>query len=343
MLRRLADQTVDILHEDGRAKAIRTDWRQRVKVLRPVLAEEEANNAGITKQDVALAIKASFQGASIGVYREGDELLPIVLRSPEEEQGDVATINNLQIWSPAAQQSIPLRQVVSRFETAFEDEIIQRLNRKSTITVHADPEGDTAAALLARIKPQVEELEMGADYELEWWGEYRDSKRAQAGIAASLPMFLMAMVLIVIMMFNALRQPLIIWLIVPLALIGVVGGLLAFRQPFGFMALLGFLSLSGMLIKNAIVLVDEVETQRRQGAPDFRAIVDSGMSRLRPVAMAALTTALGMIPLFADAFFVAMAVTIVIGLLVATVLTMIVLPVLYTILFQVKYDESVLD
>ena len=148
------------------------------------------------------------------------------------------------------------------------------------------------------------------------------------------------MVLVVIALFNSLRLPLIIWLTVPLAVIGVAAGLLATNQPFGFMALLGFMSLSGMLIKNAIVLVDEIEQQQRDGNPPFRAIVDSGVSRLRPVAMAALTTALGMIPLLADAFFVAMAVTIIAGLAAATVLTMIVLPVFYTLFFRVKYDTS---
>jgi multidrug efflux pump subunit AcrB len=276
----------------------------------------------------------------VGVYREGDELLPIISRAAEAERGDIASANNLQIWSPAAQQSIPLRQVVQDFETTFEDEILQRLNRKTTITVHADPAEGTAAALLERIKAQVEGLEMGPDYELEWWGEFRDSKRAQAGIAASLPFFLLAMVLIVIALFNSLRLPLIIWLVVPLAVIGVTWGLLATKQPFGFMALLGFMSLSGMLIKNAIVLIDEIQQQRREGSPPFKAIVDSGVSRLRPVAMAALTTALGMIPLLADAFFVAMAVTIIAGLMAATVLTMVVLPVLYSVFFRVKYDES---
>ncbi len=181
---------------------------------------------------------------------------------------------------------------------------------------------------------------MGPDYELEWWGEYRDSKRAQAGIAASLPFFLLIMVLIVIALFNALRQPLAIWLIVPLALIGVTLGLLVTAQPFGFMALLGFMSLSGMLIKNAIVLVDEIEVQKRSGAEMFQAIVGSGVSRLRPVAMAALTTALGMIPLLFDAFFIAMAVTIIFGLMIATVLTMVIVPVLYATFFGVRVPES---
>jgi multidrug efflux pump subunit AcrB len=339
-LRSLANQAMDILYADGGAKAIRTDWRQRVKQIRPVVDEEQANNAGVTTPDVALVLKGTFEGASVGVYRENDELLPIVMRAPEKERADVASMNNLQIWSPAAAQFIPLRQVVSGFETLFEDELVQRLNRKSTITVHADPISGPPSVVFNRIRPQVEALEMGPGYELEWWGEYRDSGRARAGMAASLPFFFMSMVLIVIGLFNALRQPLVIWTTVPLALIGVTAGLLVTGQPFGFMALLGFMSLSGMLIKNAIVLIDEIELQKRAGSAVFKAVVDACVSRLRPVSMAALTTALGMIPLLPDAFFVAMAVTIIAGLMVATVLTMLVVPVLYAILFRVKYEPQ---
>ena len=339
-LRSLANQTMDILYADGGAKAIRTDWRQRVKQIRPVVDEEQANNAGVTTPDVALMLKGTFEGASVGVYRENDELLPIVMRAPEKERADVASMNDLQLWSPAAAQFIPLRQVVSGFETLFEDELVQRLNRKSTITVHADPISGPPSVVFNRIRPQVEALEMGPGYELEWWVEYRDSGRARAGMAASLPFFFMTMVLIVIGLFNALRQPLVIWTTVPLALIGVTAGLLVTGQPFGFMALLGFMSLSGMLIKNAIVLIDEIELQKRAGSAIFKAVVDACVSRLRPVAMAALTTALGMIPLLPDAFFVAMAVTIIAGLMVATVLTMLVVPVLYAILFRVKYEPQ---
>ena len=342
VLRKLANEAMDIFHADGGAKAIRTDWRQRVKLIRPIVDDEQANNAGLTTPDVAIALKVGFEGLTVGVYREHDELLPIVYRAPDEERRDVISMNNLQIWSPAASQSIPLRQVVSGFETKFEDELVMRLNRKSTITIHADPISGAPSVVFNRIRAQVEALEIGPDYELEWWGEYRDSGRAQAGMAASMPFFGLAMVLITVMLFNGLRQPLVIWLTVPLALIGVTYGLLATGQPFGFMALLGFMSLSGMLIKNAIVLIDEVEIQKRTGNPELRAVVDACVSRLRPVAMAALTTALGMIPLLPDAFFVAMAVTVISGLIVATVLTMLVLPVLYAILFRIKYDPEVL-
>ncbi len=343
VLRDLAEQTMAILHEDPDAKAIRTDWRQRVLVMRPVVAEEEANNAGVTTQEVALAIRSSFEGAPVGVYREGNELLPILFRAPEEERGNVASVNNLQIWSPAANKAIPLRQVVEDFETVVEDDILQRLNRKTTITVHADPAYGTAPSLFERVRDKVEALELGPDYQLEWWGEYRDSQQAQGGIGKSLPFFFLAMVVIVIALFNSLRLPLIIWLTVPLSVIGVTAGLLAANQPFGFMALLGFMSLSGMLIKNAIVLIDEIETQQRNGVNALKAVVMSGVSRLRPVAMAALTTALGMIPLLTDAFFVAMAVTIIAGLCAATVLTMVVVPVFYAVFFRVKFDRSLLE
>ena len=339
-LRALASETMEILHEDGGAKAIRTDWRDQVKVIRPIIAEEEANYAGVATPDVALTIAMGFEGDQVSVYRERDELLPIIIRAPEPERSEVQSIQNLQIWSPAARQNIPMRQVVSAFETDFEDEIVQRLNRKSTITVHTDQKSGASSTLLSRIRPKVEALEKGPDYEIEWWGEYRDSSRAQAGIAASLPFFLLSMVLIVIGLFNSLRQPLVIWLCVPLGIIGVTAGLLLTSQPFGFMALLGFMSLSGMLIKNAIVLIDEIELQKTQSADVYKAIVESGVSRLRPVAMAALTTALGLIPLVFDAFFVAMAVTVIFGLMVATVLTMVVVPVFYAIFFRVPAPDA---
>jgi multidrug efflux pump subunit AcrB len=335
VLRELAGQAEHILRHDGAAKAIRIDWREPVPVVEPVLAEAEANLAGITRDDIATTIRAGFEGEPTGVYREGDELLPIIFRATQAERSDIASIQNLQVWAPAAGQYIPLRQVVSDFDSVFEDAIIQRLNRKPTITVHADPATGQASSLLERIRPQVEALPLGQDYELQWWGEYKSSKEGKEGIAASVPFFFVSMVLIVIALFNALRQPLIIWLTVPLALIGVTAGLLLTKQPFGFMALLGFMSLSGMLIKNAVVLIDEIELQKKGDKALFDAIVDSGVSRLRPVSMAALTTALGLIPLLLDAFFVSMAVTIIFGLMVATVLTMVVVPVLYAIFFRV--------
>ena len=170
-------------------------------------------------------------------------------------------------------------------------------------------------------------------------GEYEDFGDAQASLAGNIPPIGVLIFLTVVILFNSLRQPLIIFLTVPLAIIGVTMGLLVMDQPFGFMALLGFMSLVGMLIKNAIVLIDEINNQIDSGKESFTAIVDSGISRVRPVSMAALTTVMGMVPLLTDAFFAAMAVTIMFGLAFATVLTLVVVPVLYAILFKIRSPE----
>jgi len=174
---------------------------------------------------------------------------------------------------------------------------------------------------------------------MAWGGDAESSAKAGASLAATIPIFFGLMVLIIVWLFNSIKKMLVIWLTVPLAIIGVTVGLLMLNQPFGFMALLGLLSLAGMLIKNAVVLIDEIDNQLAGGKPAFQAVVDSGVSRLIPVSMAASTTILGMLPLLQDAFFIAMAVTIMFGLGFATVLTLIVVPVLYTIFFRIKYEN----
>ncbi len=339
-IRRLAGEVEALMHADGGAKAIRNSFREKVKSVVPVISEEIANLNGVTRTQLADQLKIGFEGLGVGVYRERDELLPIVVRAREEQRSDVASIANLQIWSEAGQGFIPVRQVVSSFETVYEDTIIMRRDRKRTVTVHCDPSEGSANALLARLLPKIEAIGLPPGYKIEIGGEYEDGRNAQAGLAATIPMFVMAMVLVVIMLFNSLRQPLIIWLCVPLALIGVSWGLLLTSQPFGFMALLGFLSLAGMLIKNAIVLIEEMDSQIREGKEKGLAILDASSSRLRPVAMAAITTVLGMVPLLPDAFFVAMAVTIMAGLSFATILTMVVVPTLYATFFGIDTPSS---
>jgi len=335
-LRELASSAEAILHEQPDAFGVRNDWRERVLAVRPILAEEQANQNQITRDDVSSALVQGFQGLTVGIFREGDELLPIVLRAPDTERLDVASIRNLQIWSPAAQRMIPLRQVVSGFETVFEDQLIYRLNRQRAITVLADPRVGEANPLLEAVRERIEALELPPGYSLEWWGEVKSSGDAQGALAASIPFFLVAMVVLTVALFNSLRQTAVIWLTVPLAVIGVTVGLGVTGQPFGFMALLGFLSLSGMLIKNAIVLIDEINLQSAGDKSPFSAVLDAAVSRLRPVGMAAATTILGMAPLFPDAFFVSMAVTVAFGLGFATILTMVVVPVLYSIFYRVK-------
>lgn len=335
VLRRLGDEAMAILRRAG-AVTVRTDWRDKVKVLQADMNETTARRAGIVRADINRAIEENFQGVTTGVFREGDRLLPILARAPQGERQDVAAIADLQVWSPAAGRMIPIRQVVNGFAMAWDDYIRMRRDRRPTLTVLADQKSGPASVLWAAVAPQIEAIDLPEGYMMEWGGEHEDSAKAQEALAAKLPLFLAGMVLICIFLFNALRQPLIIWLCVPLAIIGVTAGLLLTGQPFGFMALLGLLSLSGMLIKNAIVLLDEIDMQIAEGKAGLAAIMDSAVGRMRPVMMAAATTVLGMMPLIFDAFYVAMAVTIMFGLAFATALTLLVVPVLYSIFFRIR-------
>ncbi len=340
VLRRLAGEARGIMVNDPDAVDIVDDWRQRTPLITPVVAESQARNAGITRSDIAKTLEMAFGGLQIGVYREGDDLLPIVARSPESERTDADNLKDVQIWSPIAQKTIPLAQVVIGFEAVSENSIIRRRNRLPTITVKCDPKVGEATPVFNKLRPKIEAIELPQGYEMEWGGEYEDSRDAQAALAGKLPITFMFMILIVIFLFNSIRKPLVIFLTVPFALIGVTAGLLATDQPFGFMALLGLLSLIGMLIKNAIVLMDEIGRQIEEGKEPFSAIVDSGVSRARPVALAALTTILGMIPLVTDAFFVSMAVTIMFGLTFATILTLVVVPVFFACIFKVAPPKA---
>lgn len=375
-LRQLGEKVEEIVLNDPGAKAVRKEWGEKVKVLRPQLAEAQARRAGIDRPDVAQAMQYAIEGTPAGVYREDDELLNIVARAPEAERVDLDNLGSIQVWSPAAQSQIPMGQVVTDFKTGFEDPYIWRRNREKMLRYHIDARDELPSELLNRIKPKIEQalnvdlaqyfnrqyaegedpfkgfnagtiriveqdiipLKGEPGYNMAWGGEAEDSARAQDALAVTLPVFFGLMVLIVLFLFNSIRKTLIIWLTVPLSLIGVAAGLLMFDQPFGFMALLGLMSLSGMLIKNAIVLIDQIDADLKAGKPPYQAIIDSGVSRLIPVAMAAGTTILGMLPLLTDAFFVAMAVTIMFGLGFATILTLIVVPVLYAIFFQVAYQ-----
>src|SRR6516164_9478974 len=215
-----------------------------------------------------------------------------------------------------------------------------RRNRVPTITVHADPRSGLPSHLFNRLRPKIEQIVLPPGYQREWGGEDEDSREARAALAKPLPAALLLMVFIVVCLFNSIRATMVICLAVPLAIIGVTAGLVVTRQPFGFMALLGVIALAGEQIKNSIVLVDEIYTQLGEGKAPYTALLDAGVSRLRPVLLVAVTTVLGMIPLLQDPFFVAMAAAIMFGLSFACVLTMIVVPVLYSIFFRVHPDVA---
>jgi multidrug efflux pump subunit AcrB len=341
VLRALGAQAIDIIKADPVADAVMHDWRERTKLVRPQFAEAQARELGVDKRDLDTLLRMNFSGVNVGLYRDGTRMLPIVARTPADERLDASTLNDLLVWSSARSTYIPITQVVSGFVTDWEDPLILREDRKRTLTVQADPSiisGQTAAELFARIRPQVEAIELPRGYSLEWGGEYESSRDAQKAVFGSLPLGYLAMFLITILLFDSLKRAAIIWLTVPLAVIGVTLGFLLTGIPFGFMALLGFLSLSGMLVKNGIVLVDEIRLQIDSGKEAYSALVDSAISRVRPVSMAALTTILGMAPLLTDAFFQSMAVVIMFGLGFATILTLVVLPVIYSLFYQIPVE-----
>lgn len=336
VLRDLSRQAQAIMRDTGKAESIRDDWRQDVKIISPVIMEAQAKIAGITRPDLAKAMNMFFSGTNVGVYREGDKLLPIVVRPPDKERLDVQQIGDVQIFSPIAGRMIPVEEVVSGFKTVIEPGKLKTRNRLLTITASCEPVSGLPSVLFKELRPQIEAMQIPSGYIMEWGGEFEDSRDAQTSLAGCLAIPFLIMILATVMLFNNLRIPAIIWLTVPLSIIGVTLGLLSTGEPFGFMALLGFLSLSGMLIKNAVVLLDQINLELADGKEPYRAVVDSALSRIRPVAMAALTTILGMLPLVTDAFFSAMAVTIMAGLAFATLLTLLVVPVLYALFYKVK-------
>ncbi|GIU50174.1 multidrug transporter AcrB [Shewanella sairae] len=343
VLRQLAAQAETILKDEPTAVGVRHNWRNQVTLVRPQLALAQARETGISKQDLDNALLTNFSGQQVGTYHENSHLLPIIARAPAQERLDAESIWKLQIWSSENNTFVPVTQVVSDFTTEWEDPLIMRRDRKRVISVLADPVNgtdETADSVFRKIKADIEAIPLPAGYELEWGGEYETSLEAQESVFSSIPLGYLAMFLITVLLFNSVRQPLVIWFTVPLSLIGVVSGLLLFDAPFSFMALLGLLSLTGMIIKNGIVLVDQINLELSQGKEAYQAVVDSAVSRVRPVLMAAITTMLGMIPLLSDAFFGSMAITIIFGLGFASVLTLIVLPVTYTLAFRIAYPHK---
>ncbi|ANO34552.1 multidrug transporter AcrB [Vibrio breoganii] len=338
-LKSIAADLEQIIAQDPGARNIRNNWREQTKTIVPEFNESKARRFGISKEDVSNMLNMAFGGSTIGVLRDGTKQLPIVTRLPDYERLDIETINLLKIWSPVLQTYVPIEQVIDGLNLDWEQSLIMRRDRKREISVLADHDilsDETPAVLFSRLRPMVEAYELPEGYSLEWGGEYESSKDAQEGLGAAMPMGYLMMFIITMLLFNSFRKPLVIWLTVPLSIVGVSYGLLATNLPFSFTALLGLLSLSGMILKNGIVLMDQINIDLASGKAPYVAILDSATSRVKPVSMAALTTILGLIPLVADPFFGSMAVTIMAGLGFSTVLTLIVVPLLFATLYNIK-------
>ncbi|EGJ19320.1 AcrB/AcrD/AcrF family transporter (plasmid) [Cereibacter sphaeroides WS8N] len=335
VLRALAEEAMEIMQTYGRdLRDIRTNWFEQELVMRPLYASERAQAAGITREDVSEVLLMNSEGLQAGLYQEGSRQIPLILRSKVWEGDRNEALLDGIVYSDPYNAYVPISQVVDGFAPQVENSVVERRDRVLTITVQSGvTTGANAANVLEQVKAPLEAMELPPGYGFEWGGEYESQQDAQGNLGKVLPVSLLAMIVTSILLFGKLRQPLLIWLLVPMAINGAAIALLATGMPFSFTALLGLLSLSGMLIKNGIVLVEEIDIVRGEGARMEDAIVRASSSRVRPVILAAATTILGMIPLLWDAFFSSMAVTIMGGLGFASILTLIAVPVFYYMFF----------
>ncbi|MCK5479878.1 MAG: efflux RND transporter permease subunit, partial [Gammaproteobacteria bacterium] len=294
VLRNLAEEVLSVLRDEPLAGAMQTDWRQKVPGVVPLYNQERARLAGVTRENLANATKRAYDGRTIGLYREQDELMPIILRHVEDRTS-VASLDLLQVYPGLGLSTtpLPIAQVVDGVEMQWEETRIYRRDRRRTITVQANPIlGVTLPTLMQQVQAKVEAIEVPPGYKAEWGGIYEDQVKSQKGLIPGLVPAFIIILLIIVLLFNAYRPPIVILLTIPFAMIGMTLGLLGFGAPFGFMALLGAMSLAGMMIKNAIVLLDEVNVNLTLGKTQYDSVMDAAMSRLRPVVLAAGTTVL---------------------------------------------------
>ena len=340
-LRSLGNDVLAVLRDSPYAGLIQTDWRQNVLEVRPEYNATRASWAGITRDDIARTTRRTYDGLPIGVFRDRDELVPIVMRNVEEERGRPGDIDILGVRGVASTKSVPIAQVVDQIVVAPQEAVIARYNRRRTLTVQAVPAlGATFPTLYDNVRDKIETIKLPPGYRIEWGGEQENSSKSQASLLPGVIPALAITVFIMVALFNGLRPPLVIALTIPFALTGVIFGLLWTGVPFGFVALLAAMSLAGMMIKNGLVLLDEINAGLARGLNRYDATVEAAVSRLRPVLLAAGTTVLGVIPLLSDVFWVGLAVTIMAGLTYGTILTMVLLPVLYSTLYRLHRPEA---
>jgi multidrug efflux pump subunit AcrB len=340
------DQVKAKLREIPGTKLIDDDWGARSKKLYVRMDQPRARRAGVSNQDVALSLQTFLSGLEATEFREDDELIPVVLRSVAAERQDIAKLETLNVYSQVTGQSVPLKQVAD-VEVVFQPAVIKRYDRLRTVTVEAGTvQGVTAAEVTAQLVPWLEEQSKGWGLGHSWelGGEAETSGEAQASINAKLPIAGLIIVLLLVAQFNSIRRPAIILLTIPLSLIGVTFGLLVARSYFGFMTLLGIISLAGIVINNAIVLLDRIRIEiDERGLPPAHAVIASAQRRLRPIVLTTCTTTFGLLPLWwgGGPMFKPMAISILFGLLFATGLTLGVVPVLYSLFFRVNFKGFV--
>jgi multidrug efflux pump subunit AcrB len=338
----LADDVKARLVEMPGTKNIADDWGQRAKKLFVRINQPRAQRAGLTSEDIAVSLQTILSGIEITDYREEDEVIPVVLRSVEADRADIGKLESHNIYVQATGQAVPLKQVADA-EIQFQPSRILRRDRLKTITVEADLEpGFNAIAVANELDAWLQEESGGwpVGYKYEIGGELESSGKANQSIVVKVPIAALIIVLLLVGQFDSIRRPAIILLTIPLGLVGVIVGLLITQKALGFVAFLGVIALAGIVINNAIVLIDRIRIEIEvNGHPPARAIVEAGQRRLRPILLTTATTVGGLIPLWLGGgpLFEAMAVAIIFGLIFATALTLGFVPVLYRLLFRVDF------
>jgi len=341
LVRKLAREVADEVRKNPHMRNVNLDWDEPSKVIRLEIDQDRARVLGVSSQDLSNFLQSSLSGVPISIYREKDELIQVLLRGPDEERAKLSLLDNLAVPT-ASGKTIPLSQI-ARLQYSIEEGIIWRRNRLPTITVRGDTDGVMQPpSVTAAIDPTLEAVraKLPAGYLLEIGGTVEDSGKGQRSVNAGVPLFLFVVLTLLMLQLKSFSRTVMVFLTAPLGLIGVTLFLLVFNVPFGFVAMLGTIALSGMIMRNSVILIDQIEQDIAKGHAPWDAIIDATVRRFRPIVLTALAAILAMIPLSRSAFFGPMAVAIMGGLFVATALTLLFLPALYAAWFRIKRPDA---
>lgn len=331
----LAGMAIEIMRRNPKVADARNELGNMTPIIRPVYDPVKAGALGITKSAMMESVKSINDGLTVGVYRDNEKKVPVQLKSASTDITDAQGLGDFSVWN--GQNSAPLSQVTEDIEVGWEWPQMRTYNRQLSMAAMCGVKaGHTMAEVHGEIRQEIESIQLPEGYTFFWDAQYKDQREAMQAIAKFFPLAFLALIVILVALFGNFRDPLIILCVLPLSLIGVAVGMLMTGFEFGFFPIAGWLGLLGMIIKNVIVLLDEIQVQRRAEVPVYTAIIESTVSRTRPVLMAATTTILGMVPLLFDVAFGGMAATIIFGLTFATLLTLFVTPALYSLFYKVK-------
>ena len=316
------------------------NWNENVKALRLTVDQDKARALGVSSQALAQASRTLLSGTVVGQYREADKLIDIVLRQPLSERAVITDFANANLPT-ASGRTIPLTQI-AKVDFDWEPGVMWREGRNYAVTVQGDvAEGLQGATVTKEVWPQLDELQkrMPAGYRIEIAGAVEESSKGQGSIAAGVPIMLFITFTLLMLQLQSFSRAMLVFLTGPLGIAGVAAALLLLNRPFGFVALLGVIALMGKIMRNSVILIDQIEQDRARGVPDWSAIVESAVRRFRPIVLTAAAAVLAMIPLSRSVFWGPMAVAIMGGLIVATVLTLLALPAMYAAWFRVERPE----